>query len=101
MDGLLAYDSSSGDSDSERGAAYVAPCHQAAVHTSGLFPTFVYFPVAKDAQLLVTIGDALDAVACLTAAASPLEDLHVTVSGSLLLRRDQVRCFRRIILQSH
>ena len=91
MDSLLAYASSGSDSENERDQLYVAPSHHVAVNTSGLYPTFVFFPVAIDASLRITIDDALDAVMCHAAAVTPLEDLHVTVSGTLMLRRDQVR----------
>jgi hypothetical protein len=91
MDSLLAYASSDSDSENERDhQPYVVPTHHVVSSVSGLFPTFVYFPVAIDAPLRVTIDDALDAVAGIAAAASPLDDLHVTVSGTLMLRRDQV-----------
>jgi hypothetical protein len=90
MDSLLAYVSSSSDSDNEPDQLYAVPTHHVVSNVSGLFPTFVYFPVAIDAPLRVTIDDALDAVAGIAAAASPLVDLHVTVSGTLMLRRDQV-----------
>ena len=90
MDSLLAYVSSSSDSDNEPDQLYAVPTHHVVSNVSGLFPTFVYFPVAIDAPLRVTIDDALDAVAGIAAAASPLVDLHVTVCGTLMLRRDQV-----------
>jgi hypothetical protein len=46
-----------------------------------------------DSSLRVTIDDALDALNCIAADASPLDDLHITISGTLMLRRDQVRSF--------
>ena len=96
MDCLLAYDSSS--SDSERGcdSSYVAPSHCVLDNVSGLFPTFVFFPVVMDSSLRVTIDDALDALNCIAADASPLDDLHITISGTLMLRRDQVCSFSLI-----
>jgi hypothetical protein len=93
MDKLLAYTSSSSDSENEPDPSYSAPVRHIAENVSGLFPTFVFFPVLIDASLRITIDDALDAISSFAAAASPLEDLHVTVSGTLMLRRDQVRPF--------
>jgi hypothetical protein len=90
MDSLLAYISSSSDCENEDDPSYVAPTRYVPHDVSGLFPTFVFFPVVIDAPLRITIDDALDALPCLSAAVSPLEDLHVSVSGTLMLRRDQV-----------
>lgn len=90
MDSLLAYASSSSDSESEREHSYVAPFRHTFDKVSGLFPTFVFFPVVIDAPLRITIDDALDSLHHISAAVSPLDDLHITVSGSLMLRRDQV-----------
>lgn len=94
---LLAYTSSSSDSENEPDPSYSAPVRHIAENVSGLFPTFVFFPVLIDASLRITIDDALDAISSFAAAASPLEDLHVTVSGTLMLRRDQCDGFLRIL----
>jgi hypothetical protein len=98
MDGLLAYASSSSDSENDSEQQYVAPSQHFAQNNSGLFPTFVFFPVALDAPLRVTIDDAIDAILCLAATATPIEDLHITVSGTLMLRRDQVRTSSTIVV---
>ncbi len=90
MDNLLAYNSNSSDSENEGNPSYVAPVRLVACDTSGLYPTFIFFPVVIDAPLRITIDDALDAIYCIAPTALPLEDLHVTVSGTLMLRRDQV-----------
>lgn len=100
MDNLLAYASSSSDSENERDQSYVAPFRHISDNVSGLFPTFVFFPVAIDAPLRISIDDALDALNHMSATASPLDDLHVTVSGTLMLRRDQVWHFCCVILQN-
>jgi hypothetical protein len=99
MDSLLAYDSSSSDSERDHDNPYVAPSHCVSDNVSGLFPTFVFFPVVMDSTLRVTIDDALDALNCIVAEASPLDDLHITISGTLMLRRDQVRSFSVISVQ--
>jgi hypothetical protein len=101
MDSLLAYASTSSDSENDSEQLYVAPSQHFALSNSGLFPTFVFFPVAIDAPLRVTIDDAIDAIMCLAATAIPIEDLHITVSGTLMLRRDQVRISSSIVVILH
>lgn len=96
MENILAYASSEDENDGD--IHYVAPSHPVFENISGLYPTFVYFPVSVDAAMRVIIDDALDAIVGFAASVLPLENLHVSVSGNLMLRRDQASHFNRVSL---